>query len=181
MFAVGGWVAGHADEGPMSGIMPGHPPEHHRREHIPMELETITGKVESQTTAPNGQVDGIKLEDGTWVHWPPHLEKYLGKLSEVGQEVSVEGRRQAGPHGEPVLELAALTNVEEKRTFQREFASATSTWWTNGRCLSAARIRQDRIILDMDRQCIALLGAVIQEGHPMPPGCNHHVRHAATI
>lgn len=122
VFAAGGWVAGQAGEGPMSGINQGPPPEHHHREHVPMELETITGKVASQTTAPNGEVDGVKLEDGTWVHWPPHLEKYLGKLTQVGQEVAVEGRRQAGPLGEPVLELAALTNVEEKSTFQRELS-----------------------------------------------------------
>lgn len=113
-FALGGWVVGNSEEAQIPGIGP--PPA----AHAPQTMETITGKVTEQTKAPRGGIDGVKLEDGTWLHWPPHLEKYLGKLSEVGQEVSVEGRRQPGPHGEMVVEVFALTNVESESTFQRE-------------------------------------------------------------
>src|SRR5205085_1704889 len=36
-------------------------------------LETVRGAVQRFTTAPKGEVDGAILDDGTWVHWPPHL------------------------------------------------------------------------------------------------------------
>jgi hypothetical protein len=35
---------------------------------------TVRGRVQRFTTAPKGEVDGMVLDDGTVVHWPPHLE-----------------------------------------------------------------------------------------------------------
>lgn len=113
-FAVGGWIVGHADELPLPGM--GHPPGI----HAPGQRETIQGQVIEQTKAPTGEIDGVILEDGTWLHWPPHLEKYLGKLTQPGQVVEAEGRRQAGPRGEIVVEVFSLTNVEANATFERE-------------------------------------------------------------
>ncbi len=116
LLAAAGWAVGKADE----GFTPGYPGPPHHPPMVAMELESVTGKITEQTTAPSGEVDGAKLEDGTWLHWPPHLEKYLGKMSEAGQEVKAEARRQPGPQGKEVLEVFVLTNIESKATFLRE-------------------------------------------------------------
>src|ERR1700678_1571992 len=34
---------------------------------------TVQGTVRRSTTAPMGQIDGAVLDDGTLIHWPPHL------------------------------------------------------------------------------------------------------------
>src|SRR5205085_12242041 len=38
------------------------------------QLMTVRGTVREFTKAPMGEVDGLVLSDGTWVHWPPHLQ-----------------------------------------------------------------------------------------------------------
>jgi hypothetical protein len=38
------------------------------------EVTTVRGTVRDFTNSPKGEVDGLRLTDGTWVHWPPHLE-----------------------------------------------------------------------------------------------------------
>jgi hypothetical protein len=37
------------------------------------ETRTAQGTVKSLTTAPMGEIDGAVLDDGTVIHWPPHL------------------------------------------------------------------------------------------------------------
>lgn len=72
---------------------------------------TVRGKIVRFTNAPRGEVDGAVLEDGIWLHWPPHLqERFTGVLKE-GDRVRATGRRETGPAGDTHFEIQSLTNL----------------------------------------------------------------------
>ncbi len=75
------------------------------------ELLTRTGTVKEFTTAPKGEVDGLILTDGTWVHWPPHLEDRFSDLASKGDKIRVKGYMETGPKGDTKLEVSTLTNL----------------------------------------------------------------------
>ena len=68
-----------------------------RQEEQPVNAE---GKVTQYASNPHGDVDGLILSDGTIVKLPPHQSSELQALVQVGDEVSVDGRRNVTPHGE---------------------------------------------------------------------------------
>ena len=56
--------------------------------------QSVQGTVKTMTTAPKGEVDGvILLTDGTWVHWPPHLED---RFSSIAARATASGDGAAG-------------------------------------------------------------------------------------
>jgi hypothetical protein len=78
------------------------------------ETQTVTGTVKNQTTAPRGEIDGAVLDDGTVIHWPPHLEERFKSLAAQGERVRVTGRLETGPKGDTHFEVATLTNLRTK-------------------------------------------------------------------
>jgi hypothetical protein len=78
------------------------------------ETRTIAGTVKQPTTAPRGEIDGAVLEDGTVIHWPPHLEERFKNLAAQGERVRVTGRMETGPKGDTHFEVATLTNLRTK-------------------------------------------------------------------
>jgi len=87
---------------------------------------TVTGEVDSFTKAPKGEVDGMKLDDGTVVHWPPHMEKQFTEIVKKGDRVRVVGWDETKPKGEKVLEVRSVTNLATKRTRVNEDAPPAS-------------------------------------------------------
>lgn len=77
---------------------------------------TVTGTVKEFTTAPKGEVDGLILNDGTWVHWPPHLERRFSNLAVQGDKIRVKGYRETGPRGDTKLEVSILSNLRTKKS-----------------------------------------------------------------
>jgi hypothetical protein len=75
---------------------------------------TVTGKVKDFTTAPRGEIDGAVLEDGTVIHWPPHLEDRFKGIVARGDRVRVSGRMETGPAGDTHLEVRNVTNLRTK-------------------------------------------------------------------
>ncbi|HET6882963.1 MAG TPA: hypothetical protein VFI31_22530 [Pirellulales bacterium] len=75
------------------------------------ESETVRGTVKSMTTAPKGEIDGAVLEDGTVLHWPPHLEKQFGDVVKPGDRVTATGAVRRGREGDERLEVREVTNV----------------------------------------------------------------------
>ncbi|WP_422931998.1 hypothetical protein [Singulisphaera sp. PoT] len=73
--------------------------------------KSVQGRVESLTTAPMGEVDGATLEDGTLVHWPPHLADRFASVVTKGDRISVAGRMETGPEGDTHLEAQAVRNL----------------------------------------------------------------------
>jgi hypothetical protein len=84
------------------------------------EAKTVEGKVRSLTTAPRGEIDGAVLEDGTVIHWPPHLEDRFGDLAARGERIRVTGRMETGPEGDTHLEVESLTNLRTKATREND-------------------------------------------------------------
>jgi hypothetical protein len=76
------------------------------------DLETVRGTVERLTTAPKGEVDGAKLDDGTVVHWPPHLERRFTAIVAKGDRIEAAGRLETTPRGDKVLEVRKITNLK---------------------------------------------------------------------
>lgn len=58
------------------------------------------GKVAELARNPHGDVDGLVLEDGTEVKFPPHQSRSLQELVAVGDQVTVDGRKHVTPHGD---------------------------------------------------------------------------------
>jgi len=60
------------------------------------DTSTMRGKVERFTTAPRGEVDGAVLDDGTWLHWPPHMQDRFAGMIKEGDRVRATGRTETG-------------------------------------------------------------------------------------
>jgi hypothetical protein len=76
------------------------------------EMKTVRGKVTSFTTAPKGEIDGAVLDDGTVLHWPPHLEDRFKGIIAKGDRVEAVGQMETGPKGDDAhLEVSTLTNL----------------------------------------------------------------------
>jgi hypothetical protein len=74
--------------------------------------KTVRGTVKEFTTAPMGEVDGFLLSDGTWVHWPPHLQERFKDIAAKGDRIEAVGQMETGPRGDdPHLEVSTLTNL----------------------------------------------------------------------
>src|SRR5512135_3782272 len=75
------------------------------------EPSTVQSTVRSFTTAPMGEVDGAVLDDGTVIHWPPHLADRFTGIVARGDRVRVAGRMEIGPAGDTHLEVQTATNL----------------------------------------------------------------------
>ena len=83
-------------------------------------MTRVEGKVVRTTTARRGEIDGVILDDGTWVHWPPHLGDDYSPLAKTGQRIEAWGRKELNREGEEWFETFTLTNVESKKSFERD-------------------------------------------------------------
>jgi hypothetical protein len=66
--------------------------------------ETISGRVKSFLKNDKGDTDGISMENGAVVHFPPHMSTSITKLVTVGDRIEVRGHEQTLPKGEVVVE-----------------------------------------------------------------------------
>ncbi len=64
----------------------------------PMEQATVSGTVQRWLVNPNGEADGLLLQDGTQIAFPPHLSAELTSWLRVGDAVQATGwnRRDIG-------------------------------------------------------------------------------------
>jgi hypothetical protein len=76
----------------------------------------VRGQVKRFTTAPKGEIDGAVLGDGTWLHWPPHLEGRFTDILQKGVRVRATGRMETGPEGDTHFEVQAVTNLRTNAT-----------------------------------------------------------------
>ena len=79
---------------------------------------TVRGTVDSITTAPKGEADGATLADGTWIHWPPHLEERFRTVVKKGERIRAAGYWETGPEGDKKLEVSTVTNLDSNRTVE---------------------------------------------------------------
>ncbi len=91
------------------------------------EFVTMQGTVQQFTTAPRGEVDGLILNDGTWVHWPPHLEDQFSGIAVKGDKVRVHGQMVTGKKGDTKLEVSTITNLRTGKSRQNADLPAPTT------------------------------------------------------
>jgi hypothetical protein len=77
---------------------------------------TAQGTVQRLTTAPMGEIDGAVLDDGTVIHWPPHLADRFTAIVARGDRIKVSGWMEAGPAGDTHLEVVTATNLRTNAT-----------------------------------------------------------------
>src|SRR5262249_52523026 len=79
-------------------------------------VTVLRGTVERFTTAPKGEIDGFLMDDGTWGHWPPHLEGQAKGVFGKGDRVRVTGWWEAGKKGESKLEAQPAVNLRTDKS-----------------------------------------------------------------
>ncbi len=79
----------------------------------PTQLEAIQGKVAQYSLTPRGDVDGLILDNGTEVHFPPPLSTQLVFIVRPGDSVTVHGlQAMAGP----MVQAQSITNSATGQT-----------------------------------------------------------------
>ena len=89
------------------------------------EVSTVRGTIDRMTTAPLGEVDGAVLDDGTWLHWPPHMQDRFTEVLNKGDRVRATGRTETGPAGDTHFEVQSVTNLSTNgKADNRDFDDA---------------------------------------------------------
>jgi hypothetical protein len=58
-----------------------------------------------------GEIDGAVLDDGTVIHWPPHLADRFSAVVTRGDRIRAVGRMETGPAGDSHFEVLTATNL----------------------------------------------------------------------
>jgi hypothetical protein len=72
------------------------------------QLPPITGKIERFLLNSHGELDGLLLEDGTEVHFPPHLSEAVRRMLKVRSSVALRGLR---PRAAPIVAAISLQAI----------------------------------------------------------------------
>ncbi|BBO33358.1 hypothetical protein PLANPX_2970 [Lacipirellula parvula] len=67
------------------------------------EASTISGVIAEFIENDHGDVDGVRLENGKQVHFPPHIGGEVTEVMKVGNEIAVRGHEETLPRGERVF------------------------------------------------------------------------------
>jgi NADPH-dependent ferric siderophore reductase len=84
------------------------------------DVTKVKGKVRAYTEAPKGETDGMRLADGTVIHWPPHLGERFAAIAKIGERVVVVGRRETRKEGDEVIEARSVTNLDTDKSFAND-------------------------------------------------------------
>jgi hypothetical protein len=68
-----------------------------------------------------GEIDGAVLDDGTVIHWPPHLADRFTPIVARGDRVKVSGWMEAGPAGDTHFEVVTAINLRTSATTTGDF------------------------------------------------------------
>jgi hypothetical protein len=121
------------------------------------EYRTTQGTVREFTSAPKGERDGLILNDGTWVHWPPHLADRFTAIVDKGDRVKASGYMDNGPkRDDPKLEVSVLTNSRTGKSVENPDQPAPEGAATGGnadieRRLQALEDKMDDLLQEMRR------------------------------
>jgi hypothetical protein len=75
----------------------------------------VTGKVELQMRGKNGEVNGVLLEDGTVLRFPPHVAFDFAALLQPGQVIAAEGLGTENAYGRALEATAMGASAEALR------------------------------------------------------------------
>jgi hypothetical protein len=77
---------------------------------------TVRGIVKSFHESPKGDVDGLALEDGTEVRFPPHLGKQVTEIVALKDEIQIDGHKHTGPKGDTHLRADGIKNLKSDKS-----------------------------------------------------------------
>ena len=80
-----------------------------------IDSKTLRGVARKFTMAARGEVNGLVLSDGTFLHWPPHMGDRFASQIEIGRMVTATGRMMNSPAGSPVMEVDEISGVRSER------------------------------------------------------------------
>jgi hypothetical protein len=122
------------------------------------EFRTVQGTVKEFTSVPKGETDGLILNNGSWVHWPPHLADRFKAVVEKGDRIKASGYMETGPkNDDSKLDVSVLTNVRTGKTVQNpdrpapEGAAAPADNADVERRLQALEDKMDELLSEMRR------------------------------
>ncbi len=78
-------------------------------------MATVTGKIARWLPNPNGEVDGLLLDDGTQVSFPPHLSSRVLAAAKLGDSVQVTGSASTTSASPRVVRAMQLRGVSSGR------------------------------------------------------------------
>lgn len=79
----------------------------------------LKGKVESLLTNDHDDVDGLRLESGEEIHFPPHFGRKVGELIKAGSDVEIQARKETRPMGKVVFEATQIQSQGTTITVDR--------------------------------------------------------------
>jgi hypothetical protein len=82
------------------------------------DTRTVRGMIDRFTTAPMGEVDGAVLDDGTWLHSPPHMQDRFKGILKEGDRARASGWTETGPAGDTHFEVQSVTNLRSNATVE---------------------------------------------------------------
>ncbi len=80
----------------------------------------LVGNVKKLVYNHHDDVDGWQLDDGTFIHFPPHIGHELGEWIGEGDEVSVVGESFQNRNGETVLYPTYIESQGWSLTFEQK-------------------------------------------------------------
>ena len=81
--------------------------------------ETRVGRVEKLLYNGRDDIDGLRLEGGIEVHFPPHMGDAIARLVKPGDKVEVQGATETRPRGEVVFEASRIVSRGETIQIER--------------------------------------------------------------
>lgn len=115
------------------------------------EATTAEGVVQRMTTAPRGEIDGAVLDDGTTLHWPPHLSDRFAGAAARGDRVRASGWMETGPRGDTHFEVQTLTNLRTEATAENDGPPPPGRGRASDRRIREIEEQIDRLQAELDR------------------------------
>jgi hypothetical protein len=104
----------------------------------PAQLPEVKGKVAQYTLTPRGDVDGLILDDGTEVHFPPNASTELVFAVRPGDAVTIHGLKA---RAEPMVAAASITNDASGTTVNPHFGRGMR-WGSDQSMQASGTIKQ---------------------------------------
>lgn len=80
----------------------------------------LDGRIKKLIYNDHGDADGWQLQDGTWVHFPPHIGEQLCEWIDVGDEVKLTGEYNTNRNGDEVFFPAYIESQGWSLTFDQK-------------------------------------------------------------
>jgi hypothetical protein len=82
--------------------------ESRAKREVEMTAQMTSGKVKAFVKNDKGDVDGMSLDNGALIHFPPHLATSITRQVQVGDGIEVRGHEHTLPTGDAAIEAKQI-------------------------------------------------------------------------